>query len=370
MGFTFGVKNVFKRIIRSSSVKPNIGEMPYGGPENSPITFVMVCRQGFDIHKPNANSTFRLGLCRGFAQIGVRYHLVSVWELNSVLPSLPKPLVFLSVYDYLDMDKKTRILLRKYPHLVWGHANLGIMRKAYKKFDFDYVGIPDFVYKRVAESEPNFIASISPKSALDFFSTWLKYCPRVESLPLACDTTRYFIEEGNGKYSGAQIAFVGGYWKKKAFQFEKYLKPHEGILQVYGYNQWPYKGYQGLMPDEEERLLYQNACVSPAISEPHAEVTGDIVERVFKIMGSGGLAVTDVVSFYHDLFEPDELLVPSSVEEYHEMIRQSLDDVDFNLFYRQKGYKAVMARHTYAHRARSILSMLDIKWETDQAETE
>jgi len=139
-------------------------------------------------------------------------------------------------------------------------------------------------------------------------------------------------------------------------------------LQVYGYSKWPYNGYQGLLPEEEERLLYQNARVSPAISEPHAELMGDIVERVFKIIGSRGLAVTDVVPFYRDLFEPDELLVPSTVKEYHDFVRQALKDRDFNARYRQKGYEAVLARHTYAHRARSILSKLDIKWEMEQNE--
>ena len=71
MGFMFRIKNELKKIVRHSSVKPNIGEMPYGGPENIQITFVMVVKSGFYINKPNANSTIRLGFCRGFAQIGV-----------------------------------------------------------------------------------------------------------------------------------------------------------------------------------------------------------------------------------------------------------------------------------------------------------
>ena len=362
-------KEFAKRLLKPSSIKPVLGYKPCGGPESSPITFVMVCRQGFDINKSNANSTIRLGVCRGFAQIGVRYQLVSVWELGHLLPQLKKPLIFLSLYDYLDINKKTRRLLRKYPHFVWGTPDLDIMKRAYEKFDLPPYSLPDSIYKRVAESEPNFIMAPVPESALQFYSTWLKYCPRIESIPLACDTTRYFRENGNHKYGSVKMAFVGGYWKKKALQFDKYLKPHEDILQVYGYSKWPYKGYQGLLPDEEERLLYQNARVSPAMSEPHAEVMGDIVERVFKIMGSRGLAVTDVVPFYRDLFEPDELLVPTSVEDYHDMIRQALDNEDFNLKYRQKGYEAVMARHTYAHRARFILSMLDIKLETEKNET-
>jgi spore maturation protein CgeB len=83
----------------------------------------------------------------------------------------------------------------------------------------------------------------------------------------------------------------------------------------------------------------------------------DVNERVFKVLGSGGLAVTDVGP-YHEWFGPDELLVPQSLAEYHDMIRRALDDRDFNQRYREAGYEAVCARHTYAHRARLILHVL------------
>lgn len=90
------------------------------------------------------------------------------------------------------------------------------------------------------------------------------------------------------------------------------------------------------------------------------ELTGDIVERSFKVLGSGGLAVTDVVPSYHELFEPDELLVPGSVQEYHDMVKRALTDDDFNQAYRRKGYDATVKRHTYAHRAMKILKLLNM----------
>ena len=364
MSFMLGLKRTAKKILKPSSVRPLLGSKPCGGPEDSPITFVMVCRQGFDVNKPNANLMIRMGFCHGFALIGVRYQLVSVWDLEDLLPQLKNPVVFLSSYDYLDISRKTCKLLRKYPHFVWGMPDHEIIKRAYEKFDVSPYSLPDSIYKRVAESEPNFIMAPVPESALQFYSTWLKYCSRIESIPLACDTTRYFRDNENQENEGIKMAFVGGYWEKKAFQFDKYLKPYETILQVYGYNKWPYKGYKGLLPKEDEHKLYQNARLSPAISEPHAEFMGDIVERVFKIMGSGGLAITDVVPFYRELFEPDELLVPRSLEEYHYMVKKTLDDDNFNMNYREKGYKAIMEKHTYVHRARSILNYLDIDWKS------
>ena len=35
--------------------------------------------------------------------------------------------------------------------------------------------------------------------------------------------------------------------------------------------EWPYEGYEGLLPEGDERVPYQNARVRPAIDEPHAE---------------------------------------------------------------------------------------------------
>jgi len=65
---------------------------------------------------------------------------------------------------------------------------------------------------------------------------------------------------------------VGGYRAYKNIQYDKYLKPYEDVLTVYGYNRWPYKGYGGLLPEDDEKVLYQNARVCPSLSEPHAEV--------------------------------------------------------------------------------------------------
>lgn len=85
-------------------------------------------------------------------------------------------------------------------------------------------------------------------------------------------------------------------------------------------------------------------------------------------MGSGGLAITDVVPFYNELFGSDELLVPDSIEEYHDMVHQALTDDDFNRRYRETGYRAIQERHTYAHRAKSILEHLDTHVGQDQSD--
>jgi len=352
------VKTLVKRIIQPESFKPFLGDQPYGGPEGSSITMVMVCREGFDINVSNANSALRLGYCRGFAQIGVRYRLVSVFELGRVLPEMQRPFVFLSTYDYKDLNDEALKVLRSYPHFTWVYPWFKGMEGVYAEHDLPLPDMSMKVVRRILDSGAAFGFGLGPSSCATFFEEWSKRGLRWESLPLACDTDRYFPEPSDRRYADVKVAFVGGYWQYKSIQFDKYLKPYEDILKVFGYSRWPYKGYGGLLPDGDERVLYQNARVCPALSEPHAEVMGDIVERAFKVMGSGGLAIPDATPFYRELFAPDELLVPSSLDEYHHMMWQALSDSEFNQRFRSKGYEAILARHTYAHRARRILNLL------------
>jgi Glycosyl transferases group 1 len=359
------LKTIVGRVLQPAPSKPFLGAQPYGGPEDSPITLVMVCRAGFDIDVPNANSVLRLGFCRGFAQIGVRYRLVSVFELGRVLPDLRCPFVFLSCYDYEDLDALALNVLREYPHFIWLPPWFTGMERVYAKHCLPVVRMSKKVTRRILDSGAAFGFGLGPPTCAIFFEKWQKRGLRWESLPLACDTCRYFPEPKAQRFSDVKIAFVGGFRSYKNRQYDRYLKPYEDILTVYGYDQWPYRGFRGLLPEGEERVLYQNARVCPALSEPHAEVMGDIVERAFKVMGSGGLAITDVVPFYRELFGADELLVPSSVDEYHDMMQQALNDFDFNQRYRHKGYEAILARHTYSHRARKVLTYLGIRSAAD-----
>jgi len=350
-------------MLRSRQSKPLLGGRLSGGPEDSPITMAVVCRTGFNINTPAAAVTIRLGFCHGFAQVGVRHHLVSVHEVARVLPKLRRPVAFVSCYDYVDLNAAARRLLQDIQHFIWVPPWFEDLEAVYARHNLPDPRMPAEVTQRILESGAAFVWAPVPRSALVFYDEWRKRGQRLESIPLACDTTRYYPEPKDRRYADVKMAFVGGYLPYKNRQFEKFLKPYESILAVYGYNRWPYQGYQGyqgLLRENDERALYQNARVCPALSEPHAEVVGDIVERAFKIMGSGGLAVTDVVPFYRDLFAADELLVPSSVEEYHDIIHRALNDDDFNRRYREKGYRAVLERHTYAHRAQQILDLLGL----------
>jgi len=331
-------------------------------PYHAPVTFVVVCGGSFDQRVPNAATTARLGICRGFEQIGVPYLLLSAFELSRRLPDIPNPICWISGSDYVYLNRANLMTLKRYPHLVWVGTWFEKDTEFYRRHRFPNMSWPRPLTHKILSSEPTVVFTISPEKSFQFYEGWIRSGARLVSLPLACDTSLYRKETpGLVKFEKVKLAFVGGYWPYKARQFDRYLKPYEEQLSVFGYSPWPYANYGGRISEEEEPALYQQAAVSPVINEPHVEVMGvDVNERVFKVLGSGGLAVTDVTPAYREWFSQTELLVPGDLNEYHERIQQILNEGDAYNEYRRRGHEAVLQRHTYAHRARAILGYLGI----------
>ncbi|MCL5951131.1 MAG: glycosyltransferase, partial [Chloroflexi bacterium] len=232
-----------------------------------------------------------------------------------------------------------------------------------QRHQFPNNSFTESVNGRILSSDPTFLFTISPESSFEYYAKWIDHGARLVSLPLACDTTLYPSDPPfKAEFRDVQIAFVGGYWPYKARQLDRYLKPYADHLKVFGYSRWPYAGYGGRLPEQNEASLYHQAKLSPTINEPHVELMGiDLNERVFKVLGSGGMTITDATPAYREWFDDQELLVPGSIVEYHEMVRRALEDDEFNQRYRRNGHRAVIARHTYAHRAKRVLDLLGIQ---------
>ena len=88
---------------------------------------------------------------------------------------------------------------------------------------------------------------------------------------------------------------------------------------------------------------------------------GQINERVFKVLGSGGLAAVDAIPAYRELFAEGELFVPRNLSEFHEHLGLVLRDEDERRRRVEAGRRAVMARHCYAHRAVELMRHLRIE---------
>ena len=181
-------------------------------------------------------------------------------------------------------------------------------------------------------------------------------------MPFAWDTLLYPSDAPRRpEFDGVELAFVGGYWPSKGRQIDRYLRPLEDDLVVYGYSRWPYRGYRGGLPLEHEASLYRHALVSPAINEPSvALLHGQINERVFKVLGCNGVTVVDAIPAYRDFFTPDELPIPESAEEFLDRVRLLQQDDSERERWRERGHKAVAERHTYVHRARELARRLGV----------
>ena len=332
-------------------------------PGKAAFTFVVAVGPYFNQTIPNAETTCRLGWCRGFEQLGIPYVLVSVANLARQLPELPHPIIWISGSDYRFLSRANLDALKRRCHVVWVNTWFDGDAEFYRQNDLEIDSWPKALNQEILASEPSLVFTISPERSFEYYQGWSRHDVRLVSLPLACDTFLYrqdvpFCPE----FESVEMAFVGGYWPYKARQFDRYLKPYDDRLKVYGYSPWPYASYGGLLPEIKEPSLYRQARLCPTINEPHVEQMGvDLNERVFKVLGSGGMTITDVSPAYREWFTTDELLVPSSITEYHAMVQQALRDDDFNRHYREQGYAAVRSRHTYAHRARTLLKYLEIE---------
>jgi hypothetical protein len=316
----------------------------------------------FRQNRLDATSLARVGYCHGFEELGVPYVILGTHELADRLPDLPNPICLLHNTDYLYMNRRNRNALRRTPHVVWLDYWFKGDKELFEREGWDYQSFGEQTHRAMLESEPALAFTISPASSLGYYERWQQLGFRIESLPLACDPVAYHPNTPDSpQFAEVKIAFVGGYWAYKAVQFDRYLRPYEEELTIFGRVRWPYAGYGGPLPLEEEPSLYRQARLAPAINEPHCEALNlDQNERVFKVLGSGGCSITDAIPGYREWFNDDELAVPGSLQEYHEMVRALLNDDAINQRYRERGYQAIRERHTYAHRARQLLQWLEL----------
>jgi len=314
--------------------------------------FVVVCGPGFDQRVPHAATTMRLGWCRGFEALGVPWRLVDSRALAAALDLLDDPMVWISCADHATLDRAGRAALARCRHAVLVDPAFDAADAWYARHGLPPLGMDESAVARVLGTGPRFVFTIAAPSGFGYYEQWLRTGVALRSLPLACDEALYDGGVAAAAGSGVDMAFVGGYWAYKARQFDHYLAPYAAHLTVYGWAAWPYGRYGGLLPAAQEPLLYRTARLSPVINEPHVPLMGiDVNERVFKVLGAGGLALTDATPAYREWFAPDELLVPASVAEYHALAAAAwAGELDTDGL-RRRGRAAVLARHTYRHRA-------------------
>jgi hypothetical protein len=334
-------------------------------PLKGEATFVLGVSSAFDQDVPNAMMTCRMGYCHGFEEIGVPYLITDLRELPSVINDLPDPVCMLLATDVHLLDMKAIRQLQRVRCIVWATPWFRDSDRFFARHDLDPEPwhIPDSAKRKILELEPDFCFTATAANGLHFFENWMNQGVPVHSLPLACDTRYYSPDTPNyPDFADVKLSFVGGYWESKGRQIDAYLRQFEDILTIYGYNKWPYTGYRGALSRDMEASLYRQAKVSPTINEPTvALLKGQINERVFKVMGSSGCTVVDAVPEYRDLYSADELFIAETPDHFRDLVLTLLSDSDLRASYRKRGFEATLARHTYRHRAISVLEYLGLR---------
>ncbi len=346
---------------KRANITEATGQLPL---DSGTVTLVVAVTESFDQTKPNAMMTCRIGYCRAFEELGVPYVISDVADLADLLPSLPNPFCCIFGADFSMIGKRTVQMLRKYPHFVWVDPWFKGSEKffAHHCLRAETWTWPDSHRRRILESEPSFVFTATVETGLCFFEEWEKHGVHLISLPLACDTTLYNpLAPYCREFEDIRMAFVGGYWESKGRQIDTYLRPFEDELVIFGYNEWPYRGYRGKLSRAAEPSLYRQALICPTINEPTVRLLhGQINERVFKVLGCGGVTVVDAVPAYRELFSEDELTIPKDEHEFAYIVRELLVNRELRDQYSSRGYEAVVSRHTYMHRAKEILQELGL----------
>lgn len=296
----------------------------------------------------SAYYTTRLGYLNGFRQIGEKAILMNMYDIQDGDYAF-----WLGCHMYEVFTEKDLDIISRHPHYV----GVGYWFDGMEDIRGPRMPTPthrDCVVEAIDCTKPSFLWCSAPEPWFHYYHKWTDRGHKLISLPWACDDTLYFPVDDR-EFEDVEVAFVGNYRPYKEQQYADYLYPYD--TQFFGNNQWP-MNYNGYLDDDKERVLYRNSTVCPTLSEPQFTITGDTVERPFKVLGSGGLTVFDCVPSYRELFSDDEALLPKTLSEYHQMMKLALSSKVFNRHYRETGRRAVLERHTYAHRCRKVLECL------------
>jgi len=297
-----------------------------------------------------------MGYVHGFEQLGVPARCIKEPDLERAIDEEDDPVLYLGYDNYNRLTDSALRKIRDLPHCIGVPMWCDGIKKRLAKYNL-LGDLSPVMIRKILDSNARFLLTTTPEKYYEFWEGWVKAGMRLESFPEACDTTLFYPPHRRRKFTDVDVAFVGGYRDYKEPIYAQFLWPYEDRLSLFGYSGWP-KCNRGYLPNEDEALLYRDAKVVPAIGEPFQWEMGTFYERPFKVLGSGGLTITDTSPPYRELFTDKELLVPETLSQYCEMMHLALTDESFNKKWRRRGRKAVLARHTYKHRAQKFLELL------------
>lgn len=180
----------------------------------------------------------------------------------------------------------------------------------------------------------------------------------VHFMPQATDGRR-FVRGSHPKQRDTDVLFVGNTRGRERPVVEWALQ-QSLPLTVYG------RGWEGLpdavfagdyVPNEELPSLYRSAGVVLNDHWPDMRERGFVSNRIFDVLGSGGVVVSDPVRGLEDLFGD---LVPTyrTPTELAELVETLLKDPTLRQKIADRGAQLVKEEHTFDRRAERIVDIL------------
>ena len=312
---------------------------------------------------PNANLMVRLGMARGWAEVCGPARFVDARKLARALDTCDRPAVYVTDFDLQFLDTNTIRRLRDATDcFVWVSPHPDHVPALCKENPLlnphDWDPMVTHLHKLAAIC-PTFLWTPYSRKKGEWFEGWRRRGYQVETIYDAADPVDHFPDPNPSRFANIKMAYVGGYWPEKAQGFEAYLRPWEDIFVPFGYAKWPYKHYGGQLTATEERQLYSSAGLIPLVTGPYHWTTGESLGRHFKAPACKAFCIADQNPVISELFTKDEMLRAENHEQFCEHVQDYMHGRIDTELWRERGFKAVVNKHLYRHRAQQILSLMN-----------
>lgn len=323
-------------------------------------TVLLPVTSSYDDTVPNAYTSITRGYQRAFASLGYEARVLPARRVGRALEAYPDAVVMHSAYTLQQMGDTALRRSAEARSILWVDPSSDRVRREFRSLHgvspvTDVV--PDLM-RRVEIAAPRLFWAPVGTAGLDLYEDWTRRGVPFEQILLGFDSDVYYYDPEDHRFEQVEVLYIGGYWQEKARDLDRYLRPLEGHLTIFGYESWPYAAFGGQISIDEERAAYQNAGVVPLVTGPVGRAMAEITERYFKASACHGLGIADTNPIVREIFTPEEVPQPESVQEFLDLVREALAHPDRFLAFRDRAYEAVHAHHTYRHRARQILSLL------------
>lgn len=325
--------------------------------------FLYVVDSSFNQSVPNASVKIGTGFVRGWAKAVGPAKFVDVRDLISELKNFDKPVVCMSIYHLSNLSYEDCRKLNNVDVCIW----VSIHPKKVYEYEKRVLGADSGVdtnvwlenYGKVMAIRPKFVWNSASNDGMEWYRGWVDDGLRWETIQLAADDDVYFPDRNEKKFGNIKMAYIGGYWPEKAQAFDKYLRPFEDILWVFGYVRWPYKNYGGQVGEEEERQIYSTAKIIPLVTSPAGWLTTEITERYFKAPACEAFCISDENPALREIFTKEEMLQAESAEHFKELVSDALNGRIDMALWAKRAHDATLKRHLYSHRAMQILAAME-----------